>query len=121
MIDGNSTRRFPAVPLSCLQSSSWSNSLHILWQYSPARAVRRQPSRLHPLRRLHGVLIRNDLSFPTPPTLANYTGLADAGFGRGYVATALMTAVILLGYITFSVLVAYAFARLHFPGRLPVP
>jgi multiple sugar transport system permease protein len=57
------------------------------------------------------------LSLPTPPTLANYTGLADAGFGRALVVTALMTAVILLGQLTFSVLAAYAFARLEFPGR----
>ncbi len=57
------------------------------------------------------------LSLPTPPTLENYTGLADAGFGRAMVVTALMTTVILLGQITFSVLAAYAFARLRFPGR----
>lgn len=57
------------------------------------------------------------LSLPTPPTLANYTGLADAGFGRALVVTALMTAVITLGQLTFSVLAGYAFARLEFPGR----
>ena len=57
------------------------------------------------------------LSWPSPPTLENYTGLADAGFGRALVVTALMTAVILLGQLTFSVLAAYAFARLEFPGR----
>ncbi len=57
------------------------------------------------------------LSFPAPPTLENYTGLADAGFGRALVVTALMTAVILVGQLTFSVLAAYAFARLEFPGR----
>jgi multiple sugar transport system permease protein len=57
------------------------------------------------------------LSLPSPPTLANYTGLADAGFGRALVVTALMTAVILLGQLVFSVLAAYAFARLEFPGR----
>jgi multiple sugar transport system permease protein len=57
------------------------------------------------------------LSWPAPPTLENYTGLADAGFGRALVVTALMTAVILLGQLTFSVLAAYAFARLEFPGR----
>jgi multiple sugar transport system permease protein len=57
------------------------------------------------------------LSLPSPPTLQNYTGLADAGFGRALIVTALMTAVILLGQITFSVLAAYAFARLRFPGR----
>jgi multiple sugar transport system permease protein len=57
------------------------------------------------------------LSWPKPPTLANYTGLADAGFGRAILVTALMTAVIVLGQLTFSVLAAYAFARLRFPGR----
>jgi multiple sugar transport system permease protein len=57
------------------------------------------------------------LSLPAPPTPQNYTGLADAGFGRALVVTALMTAVILVGQLTFSVLAAYAFARLEFPGR----
>ncbi|MFY9918365.1 MAG: carbohydrate ABC transporter permease [Mycobacterium sp.] len=57
------------------------------------------------------------LSFPTPPTLENYAGLADAGFGRALAVTALMTAVILVGQLTFSVFAAYAFARLEFPGR----
>lgn len=57
------------------------------------------------------------LSWPHPPTLANFAGLTDAGFGRAVVVTALMTAVILLGQLTFSVLAAYAFARLRFPGR----
>src|SRR4029079_7118170 len=56
-------------------------------------------------------------SWPNPPTLENYTGLADAGFGRALIVTALMTAVILIGQLTFSVLAAYAFARLEFPGR----
>jgi multiple sugar transport system permease protein len=57
------------------------------------------------------------LSVPRPPTLENYAGLADAGFGRAIAVTALMTAVILLGQLVFSVLAAYAFARLEFPGR----
>ncbi|TPW96258.1 carbohydrate ABC transporter permease [Mycolicibacterium fortuitum] len=57
------------------------------------------------------------LSLPKPPTLENYVGLGDAGFGRAFVVTALMTAVILLGQLVFSVLAAYAFARLRFPGR----
>src|SRR5882762_895418 len=56
-------------------------------------------------------------SLPSPPTLQNYTGLADAGFGRALIVTALMAAVILIGQLTFSVLAAYAFARLKFPGR----
>ena len=57
------------------------------------------------------------LSLPDPPTLANYTALGAAGFGRALAVTAVMTAVITLGQLTFSVLAAYAFARLEFPGR----
>jgi multiple sugar transport system permease protein len=57
------------------------------------------------------------LELPHPPTLQNYRGLSDAGFGRALVVTALMTAVLVLGQLVFSVLAAYAFARLRFPGR----
>jgi multiple sugar transport system permease protein len=57
------------------------------------------------------------LSVPSPPTLANYLGLVDAGFAHAIVVTALMTAVILIGQLTFSVFAAYAFARMEFPGR----
>lgn len=38
------------------------------------------------------------LQLPRPPTLANYADIADAGFRRAAVVTALMTAVILLGH-----------------------
>lgn len=57
------------------------------------------------------------LSLPDPPTLENFTALSSAGFSRAAAVTALMTAVITLGQLTFSVLAAYAFARLEFPGR----
>ncbi|WP_179472534.1 carbohydrate ABC transporter permease [Mycolicibacterium vinylchloridicum] len=57
------------------------------------------------------------LSLPSPPTLANYAGLGDAGFGRALAVTALMTAMITLAQLTFSVLAGYAFARLEFRGR----
>ena len=57
------------------------------------------------------------LSWPRPPVADNYTDLAGAGFGRALVVTALMTAVILVGQLSFSVLAGYAFARLEFPGR----
>ncbi|WAC93351.1 carbohydrate ABC transporter permease [Mycobacterium sp. Aquia_213] len=57
------------------------------------------------------------LQLPHPPTLANYGDLAGAGFGRAAAVTALMTAVILVGQLTFSVLAGYAFARLDFAGR----
>src|SRR5690625_2396139 len=57
------------------------------------------------------------LSWPRPPVLTNYTDLAGAGFGRALAVTAVMTALITLGQLVFSVLAAYAFARLRFPGR----
>jgi multiple sugar transport system permease protein len=57
------------------------------------------------------------LSLPRPPTLSNYADLGGAGFGRALAVTTLMTAVILLGQVSSSVLAAYAFARLRFPGR----
>lgn len=69
------------------------------------------------LRDPHRFGSESPLSVPAPPTLQNYANLSDAGFGRALVVTALMTAVILLGQLTFSVLAAYAFARLEFPGR----
>jgi multiple sugar transport system permease protein len=57
------------------------------------------------------------LSWPDPPTLDNFRDLGGAGFGRAAAVTTLMTAVIVLGQLSFSVLAAYAFARLDFPGR----
>ena len=65
----------------------------------------------------HQFATATPLQLPRPPTLANYADLAGVGFGRAAAVTALMTAVILLGQLTFSVLAAYAFARLEFPGR----
>ena len=57
------------------------------------------------------------LTLPTPPTAANYVGLGGAGFGRALLVTALVTAVVTLGQLTFSVLAGSAFARLEFRGR----
>ncbi len=58
------------------------------------------------------------LSLPAPPTVGE---LRRAVRTPGSVAPSrsrrLMTAVILLGQLVFSVLAAYAFARLRFPGR----
>ncbi|MGH3967677.1 MAG: carbohydrate ABC transporter permease, partial [Mycobacterium sp.] len=48
------------------------------------------------------------LSWPRPPTLANYADLGGAGFDRALAVTVVMTAVILLGQLSFSVLAAYA-------------
>jgi multiple sugar transport system permease protein len=57
------------------------------------------------------------LALPRPPTPANYADLGGSGFGRAVAVTALMTALIVVGQLCFSVLAAYAFARLRFPGR----
>jgi multiple sugar transport system permease protein len=57
------------------------------------------------------------LTWPRPPTLANYANLGGKGFSRALAVTALMTSVALLGQLSASVLAAYAFARLRFPGR----
>jgi multiple sugar transport system permease protein len=65
----------------------------------------------------HQFITGTPLQLPRPPTLANYASLGAAGFSRAAAVTALMTAVILVGQLTFSVLAAYAFARLEFPGR----
>src|ERR1700739_5057178 len=65
----------------------------------------------------HQFVTGTPLQLPRPPTLANYSDLAGAGFGRAAAVTALMTAVILVGQLAFSVLAGYAFARLQFPGR----
>src|SRR6201990_691168 len=65
----------------------------------------------------HQFATGSPLQVPRAPTLANYANLGGAGFGRAAAVTALMTAVILVGQLTFSVLAGYAFARLQFPAR----
>jgi multiple sugar transport system permease protein len=65
----------------------------------------------------HQFVTGRPLELPRPPTLTNFADLGGAGFGRAAAVTALMTAVILVGQLTFSVLGGYAFARLQFPGR----
>lgn len=59
------------------------------------------------------------LALPAPVTLENYTALftGDNSFFAPVVVTVQMVAVILGGQIVFSVLAAYAFAQLRFPGR----
>ena len=65
----------------------------------------------------HQFVTGTPLQLPRPPTLANYADLTAAGFSRAAAVTALMTAVILVGQLIFSVLAGYAFARLQFLGR----
>ena len=59
------------------------------------------------------------LSFPAPPVLENFVGLFTSadGFVTPVAVTVQMVAVILVGQMVFSVLAAYAFAQLRFPGR----
>ena len=40
------------------------------------------------------------LTWPRPPTLANYANLGGKGFGRALAVTTLMTSVVLLGQLT---------------------
>lgn len=62
---------------------------------------------------------RGPLRLPDPPTLENFAALFTGtdGFVTPVVVTVQMVAVILVGQMVFSILAAYAFARLRFPGR----
>lgn len=58
------------------------------------------------------------LSLPHPVTLDNFRTLLGAqGFIAPLVVTIQMVAVILVGQLSFSIMAAFAFARLRFPGR----
>ena len=62
---------------------------------------------------------QSSLAAPDPWTLQNLVTLftGSAGFGRALAVTALMTVFILVFQLTFSIMAAYAFARIDFPGR----
>jgi multiple sugar transport system permease protein len=59
------------------------------------------------------------LAAPDPWTLDNVVTLftGPAGFGRALGVTVLMAAFILVFQLVFSIMAAYAFARVDFPGR----
>ncbi|MGY5766419.1 carbohydrate ABC transporter permease [Brachybacterium sp. DNPG3] len=59
------------------------------------------------------------LALPDPPTLENVLALFSSvdGFMTPVAVTVQMVAVILVGQMVFSVLAAYAFAHVRFPGR----
>ena len=60
------------------------------------------------------------LSLPNPVTVENYLTLFDGSrvdFGSALGLTAAMVVVVLAGQLVFSIMAAYAFARLEFPGR----
>ena len=62
------------------------------------------------VRDVHAAVAQN------PPTLANFAALGDAGFRRALLVTALMTAMITLGQLTFRYWPP-TFAKLEFRGR----
>lgn len=59
------------------------------------------------------------LAAPDPWTLENIVGVltGTAQFGRSIVVTLLVAAFLVVFQLTFSILAAYAFARIDFPGR----
>lgn len=57
------------------------------------------------------------LSFPASPTVENYTTLLTRDFVTPIAVTTQMVLVLLFGQLFFSILAAYAFARMRFPGR----
>ncbi|PWH06846.1 carbohydrate ABC transporter permease [Brachybacterium endophyticum] len=72
------------------------------------------------LKTPHQFVQDGPLALPVPGTLENFTRLfttAEGGFVTPIVVTVQMVLVILAGQMVFSVLAAYAFALLRFPGR----
>ncbi len=60
------------------------------------------------------------LSLPDPVTLENYATLLSgttADFTRAFAVTAGVVVIVLVGQMLFSVMAAFAFARIDFPGR----
>ena len=67
---------------------------------------------------LSAILSQSPLRPPSPPTWSNFTTLfSQYDFGRFLANTLLVTVILTAGQVTFSLMGAYAFARLEFPGR----
>ncbi len=67
---------------------------------------------------LSAILSQSPLRPPSPPTLANFKTLfTEYDFGRYLANTLLVTVILTAGQVTFSMMGAYAFARMEFPGR----
>jgi multiple sugar transport system permease protein len=67
---------------------------------------------------LSAILSQSPLRPPAPPTLANFRTLfTEYDFGRYLANTLLVTVILTAGQVTFSMMGAYAFARMEFPGR----
>ena len=63
--------------------------------------------------------VREGLSVPMPPTLENFLALGSTrvDFGQAFWVTVAVVLVVAAGQLVFSVMAAYAFARMRFPGR----
>ncbi|WP_231928242.1 carbohydrate ABC transporter permease [Devriesea agamarum] len=71
------------------------------------------------LKTPHQLVTDSPLALPAPPTLANIADLFTRpdGFITPIAVTVQMVLVLLIGQLTFSILAAFAFANLRFPGR----
>ena len=58
-------------------------------------------------------------ALPSPPSLASFQAILTGrvNFGDAIITTLLMVVVMVVGQLVSSVLAAYAFARIEFPGR----
>jgi multiple sugar transport system permease protein len=67
---------------------------------------------------LPAILAQSPLRPPTSPTLSNFSTLfSQYDFGRYLANTLLVTVILTAGQVIFSMMGAYAFARMEFPGR----
>jgi multiple sugar transport system permease protein len=64
-------------------------------------------------------LASQGVSLPMPPTLDNFTALGErrVDFGEAALVTVGVVLLVTAGQLLFSVMAAFAFARLRFPGR----
>jgi len=67
---------------------------------------------------LSAILSQSPVRPPTSPTLANFKEIfTQYDFGRYLGNTLIVTVILTAGQVTFSMMGAYAFARMEFPGR----
>jgi multiple sugar transport system permease protein len=67
---------------------------------------------------LSAILSQSPARPPGNPTLANFKEIFTTyGFGRYLANTLIVTVILTAGQVTFSMMGAYAFARMDFPGR----
>jgi multiple sugar transport system permease protein len=70
---------------------------------------------------LPDILAQSPARPPTSPTLANFKDIfTEYDFGRYLANTLIVTVILTAGQVIFSMMGAYAFARMEFPGRQPL-